>query len=851
MNYRYPLALTLLFCAATLPALAVCPLADPADCVYVDDNCVSNPGSGTEPDPFCTIVDAYDSVVTTTTPLNPATILVMPGTYSECPDLALTFDFDSDFNDDRPVHLVADAWLTAGSPVPNLADASAFETVALMTTISGLGVCDSDIVSRTPALAIAGSGASVRGFTITSGGLSGIEGLGPVSIESNLIAGNEGDVGGGILMNTVVCAYGDVNASIANNVIRDNLADDEIANDPKAGFDDGFGDGGGIFIQADGAEAEPGCFGGQSLVDVRENLIFNNIASNANISEPDGDTFAAGGGIDAETFASRDFFEPNLSQARIVIEGNVIRQNAVNPGLDGLGLGGGIFANQTDSSGMKSIEIRNNQIGPNNVASSSGDFGVSFGGGVSSNFTAFGIGRGSIILEGNTIDQNQADVGAGADVLTIATSLFQGTSMSVQLNRNLITNNASVFEGGGLNLEFNTARSIDTEDRMERYPLIEEFFVSDLTEFVVSNNIVRGNSSGSAGGGAVLRPSADSDEFPICIPSELRPSTAIIELDHNLFEDNTATDVATFGAVPGCSDLICEINVCAGDDFCCAVEWDQFCADAAVLDTTNCDCNSSNCCVPSGQQVIGPGILVLPTATGQSYAAVIIDDSTVVDNHMIEPGFVGGVEIAAGTFDDCNGGFHGEAEMDVNNTIVAFNDADGIGGPPVSPLFDLTVNVRRCSVFGNGDSIPENDPDTNYEPTIFPGGVPAGNIIADPLLDGSTFVPGLCSPAYDVGSCNSDPAQICFSDDDCDLPTPGNGVSGCNREGAGYYGSPDINGDDALDGVDLLRFSSAFGTTDGVDLRYTSEADVDGDGLVDGNDLPFIAPLFGQECVQN
>ena len=851
MKYRYPLVITLLACIATLPALAVCPLGDPADCVYVDDNCVSDPGTGTELDPFCTIVDAYGSVVATTTPLDPATILVMPGTYSECPDLALTFDFDSDFNDDRPAHLVADAWLVAGSPVPNLADPSAFETVALMTTISGLGVCDSDIVGRTPALAIAGSGASVRGFTITAGGLSGIEGLGPVSIESNLIAGNEGDVGGGILMNTVVCAFGDVTASIANNVIRDNLADDEIANDPKLGFDDGFGDGGGIFAQADGAEAEPGCFGGQSLVDIRENLIFNNIASNANISDIDNDTFAAGGGIDAETFADRLFFEPNLSQARIVIEDNVIRQNAVNPGVDGLGFGGAIFANQTDSSGMKSIEIRNNQIGPNNVASSSGDFGISFGGGVSANFTAFGRGRGSIIIEGNTIDQNQADVGGGIDVLTIATSLFQETSMSVQIDRNQIINNASTFEAGGLNLEFNTARSIDLEDRTERYPLIEDLFVADLTEFVVSNNIVRGNSSGSAGGGAVLRPSADSDEFDFCIPIELRPSTAIIEFDHNLFENNTATDVATFGAVPGCSDLICEINVCADDDFCCSTEWDQFCADAAVLDPVNCDCGDSNCCVPSGQQVIGPGVLALPSAAGESYAAVIINDSTVVDNHMIEPGFVGGVEIAAGTFDDCAGFFHGVAEVNLSNTIVAFNDADGVGGPPVSPLFDLTVNVRRCSVYGNGDTFPENDPDMDYEPTIFPGGVPDGNITDDPLLNRATFVPGLCSPAYDVGSCNSDPSQICFSDADCDLPTPESGVSGCNREEAGYYGSPDLNGDGALDGVDLLRFSSAFGTTDGVDARYTSEADVDGDGLVDGNDLPFIAPLFGQECVQN
>jgi hypothetical protein len=144
-------------------------------------------------------------------------------------------------------------------------------------------------------------------------------------------------------------------------------------------------------------------------------------------------------------------------------------------------------------------------------------------------------------------------------------------------------------------------------------------------------------------------------------------------------------------------------------------------------------------------------------------------------------------------------------------------------------------------VFGNGDTNPDNDPDLDYEDTIFPGGAPAGNVLDDPLLDPLTFVPDLCSPVYDVGSCSDDPDAVCLDDADC--------VAECVAEGAGYLASPDLNGDDAVDGVDVVRFSLAFGAEEGVDARYNPGADVNRDGEIDGVDLPLIAPLFGQECV--
>ena len=78
----------------------------------------------------------------------------------------------------------------------------------------------------------------------------------------------------------------------------------------------------------------------------------------------------------------------------------------------------------------------------------------------------------------------------------------------------------------------------------------------------------------------------------------------------------------------------------------------------------------------------------------------------------------------------------------------------------------------------------------------------------------------------------------------------------CVVVGAGVHVSPDITGDDAVDGVDLLLFSTGFGAKDNVDPRYILNADLDRSGMIDGIDLMFIAPLFGQdfaqepECVQ-
>ena len=38
----------------------------------------------------------------------------------------------------------------------------------------------------------------------------------------------------------------------------------------------------------------------------------------------------------------------------------------------------------------------------------------------------------------------------------------------------------------------------------------------------------------------------------------------------------------------GCDDATCETTICAADSFCCDTQWDQICADAALIDCAVC-----------------------------------------------------------------------------------------------------------------------------------------------------------------------------------------------------------------------------------------------------------------------
>jgi hypothetical protein len=59
---------------------------------------------------------------------------------------------------------------------------------------------------------------------------------------------------------------------------------------------------------------------------------------------------------------------------------------------------------------------------------------------------------------------------------------------------------------------------------------------------------------------------------------------------------------------------------------------------------------------------------------------------------------------------------------------------------------------------------------------------------------------------------------------------------------------PDVNGDNLVGGVDVLRVSLAFGSQYGMDVRYDTLADVNSDNIIDGNDLALVAAFSGTTC---
>ena len=858
---------------APLAPRAACPTLPVTDCIYVDDDCVSA-GTGTAADPFCTIQAAYDLALLIG---GPQTILVLPGSYNECVFVPAP---------GAPVRLVADAWLEAGQPAPSASDTTAFESVAQLTRISGSDVCDGTFGGlRAAVLDIAGDPASIEGFEITGGGASGIDAHGGVSVLNNLVHTNEAPIGGGVRLRTDVCSFGDVEANVSRNVVRDNLADDAF-------FEIGSGDGGGMHIAADGGESEncpssgvdplccdesvgwdsicgaeaealcsccatascdccaatgttgcnnPACvaiicglkIGGKSEVLVSDNIVRGNRAVNGVQSSED-DAFVGGGGIDLSTNTLTNPATGSLpaesTSASILAQGNVVSDNQVQVGDLIQGTGAGLEVLVTGA-GQDTIEIANNTIGPDNlgVAAEGADplNILTFGGGISTFAQLVTSGFFDLSIHDNEISQNEAVVGGGADFLVNAEAVDIGQRMRVSLEHNEIANNVAV-QSGGLQVEYNSTQSLDEDDAAE-FP--GAVLIAEELTFEVRSNTLRENQSALAGAGALLQVTALSElpDSQSCAP---QPAVAELELSGNLIAENTAEDAVLVGLPggPGCSDPNCEAIVCDidVDPFCCDVNWDDICTGEAV--ELGCDCEISNCC--GAGLVIGAGILALPEAHGEARARIRIDNSTIVANGILSSGFVGGVEMFGATGADCLGS-PGQVEVTIDRSIVADNDGFGAGGPdPGAAAFEATV--VRSFVHGNESGA--------FDPALFPTS-PPGNFSADPQLDPVSHVPDVCSPAYTVpGFCSANASVPCLSDTDC--ATAG---GACLAKSAGHLAGPDVNGDGAVDGVDVMRFAVAFGADEGG-ARYSPVADLNRDGHTNGDDLAFIAPFFGEEC---
>jgi len=752
-------------------ARADCPLPNPADCIYVDDDSCPT-GTGTSADPFCSITEAYLAA----TP--GATILVRAGTYNECVFASGFISPGNPSNLDKPVALIADEW--EKNPLAP-ADAG-FDALAALTTITGAGICDGVFPNpNIPAVFIGGNqlgGASIRGFRVTAGGDSGIAGRGRVAITNNLITGNLSLLGGGVYWYSGSCTYGAVEATIASNRVTGNVADDFVNN--------GSGSGGGIYVWSRGSEpdAPNNCVGGSSEVTVTNNEVTGNQASNTITDPLQFDVVSLGGGIYAQTDTPFPATVPAAaSAARVAITQNLVSNNEILAGS--AGYGAGIWGN-TFGYGQETIEIRDNTVGPDNLAPLNG-------GGIAAWVTPVVASDHTMIVDGNTVTGNRASFGGGLDLLAFVQNLGIGQRFSLTASDNAVTGNEAFLDGGALFVEFTSQRSATVADNTTNLTEADEMTV------LIRRNTMTGNTAGLGGGGAIVYATADADPEgqSLCLPSLQAAAVARVQFQDNLIAGNTATNVDP---------------VASGD-------------------------------------IIGAGILNLPAAFGEALAVVGVTSSTIAGN-QIGPngGFVGGIELAGFTDFDCDATHTGAVQLQVDRSIVAQNEEKGIGGP--TPDSGQSVTVVRSSSFGNATG--------NYESTLFPGGTtPANNFASsvDPLLDAVTRVPDSCSPMYNVGQCVTPAGQTCFSSSSlASSPAPpACGAGGCVFSGAGHIENPDVNEDNVIDGIDLVRLAVAFGALANEsptppDARYDAGTDFDRSGLVDGDDLDLLSPDFGRVC---
>ncbi len=103
------------------------------------------------------------------------------------------------------------------------------------------------------------------------------------------------------------------------------------------------------------------------------------------------------------------------------------------------------------------------------------------------------------------------------------------------------------------------------------------------------------------------------------------------------------------------------------------------------------------------------------------------------------------------------------------------------------------------------------------------------------------FEPATCSPTIDAANPN---AEFTFE------PVP-NGRRANMGHTSGTTDAtpslPDVNGDNFIDGIDVLHIALSFASMNG-DSHYAELADVNQDNAVDGLDLTEVSKEFGTGC---
>ena len=164
-------------------------------------------------------------------------LVLEPGTFSQCPTLSL-LEVNGLNDRNKPITVVSREYLDAGEP----GDFVPSGDPGLSSIVDGSAVCGAGTASPAATLTVASTDTRVSGVVIRGGGAGGVRALGSVTLTHNLIEQNDGARGAGISFYSATCSLGDATATIAGNLIRDNVATFDSAS--------GLGDGAGVHVVA-------------------------------------------------------------------------------------------------------------------------------------------------------------------------------------------------------------------------------------------------------------------------------------------------------------------------------------------------------------------------------------------------------------------------------------------------------------------------------------------------------------------------------------------------------------------------------------------------------------------------
>jgi hypothetical protein len=486
------------------------------------------------------------------------------------------------------------------------------------------------------------------------------------------------------------------------------------------------------------------------------------------------------------------------------IDGNTVKTNTAGSVSGASGGGMTVLTGTASADDISTVTMTTNVLDGNMATIPAAGGADAYGGGL---YVATGGGTGlgteAIVIgglgTGNMIRNNVSEgIGGG---LSVNLRPVDGASHSIVVLDNSVTANTGDLGGGGVHAS----------------ALAEDCLTGTNSLTLTANSIIGNHALGditdpsTVGGGGIYAEYASS-RTPAGVVS--------FQIVRNGIRANDAT---TFGG--GAS-----LKVLADDDP--DLDGNTLPTSASLQFENNLVAvNSAINTEVGGTPAVGGGVSLLAEAIGAQASTVVTQRFLTVVGNQSDAG-AGGLEWSATSDPDTVSG-PGTVALSLSNSILQGNDGFAVGGP-ILPGGTISVSINYNDAFENVDG--------DYEAQLGASTGTNGNISVDPALD-FLYAPPLCSPTVDQGDPLIDPN---------DEPPP-NG----KRVNLGHLGDtidatrtfPDVNGDGAVDGVDVLGIAVSFNSSLILgDPRYFIAADRDLNGLVDGVDLAYVSAFYAQSC---